>query len=142
MLCECGCGNPTRLAQKTVARLGHVKGQPIRFIHGHQCRAPHVRAARRYTRGPESTAWRGGRSASHKAGYVRVYQGQGERVLEHRAIVETMLGRPLTTDEVVHHKNGDKTDNRPENLEVMSNAEHTRQHATEMWTTRRRKVTS
>jgi hypothetical protein len=34
-LCECGCGNPTKPAQKTSARFGHVQGQPTRFICGH-----------------------------------------------------------------------------------------------------------
>ena len=37
-LCECGCGNPVKLASKTKASMGHVKGEPLRFIHGHsQC---------------------------------------------------------------------------------------------------------
>lgn len=46
----------------------------------------------------------------------------------HRASVETLLGRSLSWNEVVHHRNGDKTDNRPENLEIMSRREHARHH--------------
>ncbi len=34
-LCECGCGQPAPIAKRTNTKLGHVKGQPVRFIAGH-----------------------------------------------------------------------------------------------------------
>jgi len=61
--------------------------------------------------------WDPSHPCAKKSGYV----------LEHRAVACKMLGRTLRPGEVVHHRNADKADNRPENLEVFAtNAEHLR----------------
>lgn len=50
-------------------------------------------------------------------GYVLI-RLQGRTVLEHRHIMEQQIGRSLLPGETVHHKNGRRIDNRPENLEL------------------------
>jgi hypothetical protein len=62
-----------------------------------------------------------------KQGY-RKLRKQGEYVFEHRFVVEEELNRPLLSYQVVHHINGNKADNRLENLKVMTRANHQKLH--------------
>jgi hypothetical protein len=88
-----------------------------------------------HARGAEHPRWNEGRMlTSH--GYVAIKVPDGHHLqqahgyaYEHDLVAEEMLGRRLLPDEVVHHKNEDKTDNDPGNLEVMTRAKHGLLHA-------------
>jgi hypothetical protein len=70
--------------------------------------------------------WKGGRTISSH-GYVRIklsehpFADVAGYVYEHRLVMEKVLGRYLNQGEIVHHINGIKTDNRPENLSLAKN---------------------
>ena len=68
---------------------------------------------------------------AHTGGYVMLILDSGRRVLEHRYVMEQHLGRKLESQEIVHHKNKQKRDNRLENLEVHTVASHSKHHSLE-----------
>lgn len=72
-------------------------------------------------------SWSGG-WLNRTTGYIYV-KIDGKNVPEHKLVMERLIGRQLLPDEVVHHINGVKTDNRPENLRLMKNGEHSALHA-------------
>lgn len=84
--------------------------------------------------GTRNHQWKGGRVVASN-GYVLVRVGSGHRLAdvrgyayEHRLVAEGKVGRPLADAEQVHHIDGDKTNNDPANLEVVSVAEHRFHH--------------
>jgi hypothetical protein len=103
-LCECGCGGIVPIAKQTNKKIGHFKGQPIRFIRGH-------------------VKFNGGK-ATHSKGYILIKRPDHPRadkrgyVLEHILIVERILGKPLPPNACIHHINENPADNRPKNLIV------------------------
>ena len=91
---------------------------------GGRCRV----CASRLRCGKANRSWKGGR-ISAGMGYIKVYtpghpNASRNYVLEHRLIMEKYLGRYLAKEEIVHHINGVKDDNRIENLAVVNRHTH------------------
>lgn len=82
--------------------------------------------------GKDNPNWKGGRRKRNKYVYLHVPDHPSADcmgyVAEHRIIAEEKIGRLLKKEEVVHHKNHNPFDNRPDNLEVMTRSEHTILH--------------
>lgn len=124
-LCQCGCGAATRVAPVNDRSKGWVKGQPVAYVKGHHLRGDKA--------GALSPRWAGGRHLSSH-GYVVLWTPSG-RKYEHVLIAEQTLGRELKhvrrghpQNEVVHHINGVKTDNRRGNLLICTHEYHVALH--------------
>jgi hypothetical protein len=107
-LCRCDCGN-----EKIVLTGSLVNGDTV------SCGC--ARSERARLCGAQHNSWKGGRRI-RKDGYIGVWV-DGKEVQEHRLVMEQKLGRKLLDKENVHHKNGQREDNRIENLELWSSSQ-------------------
>lgn len=88
------------------------------------CRVCSQKASHPQAKGEQAHRWKGGKRTTPD-GYVWLRKpdhpsAQNGYIQEHRFVMEQMIGRYLIAGETVHHKNGIKHDNRPENLELWS----------------------
>ncbi len=131
--CSRKCSNRTRIREKRAdgwvpahRRPGRescsvLECEKPRYVHGYCImHAERVRRfgtpgeAERRKAAPGTADW-----TQTSDGYMR-RSFNGEIQLQHRVVMEELLGRLLWADETVHHKNGNRSDNRPENLELWS----------------------
>jgi hypothetical protein len=135
--CHCGCGQDTELATRTVRDRDNVRcavaGLPKRYVIGHE---PQIQ------KGPSSPFFKGAKVTTH--GYIKVYlpehprADKGGYIPEHHFVMEKHIGRLLyrsssgghntQNDEIVHHIDGDKKNNKIDNLQLMTHSEHMRLH--------------
>lgn len=107
--CRCGCGEKTTIATQTDKKWGAVKGEPRRFISGHN-RIPGTKLPHGLIRTP--------------LGYLRRHCPTHPRsdsngyIADHILVAERALGKHLPLGAELHHVNGVKDDNRRENLVI------------------------
>lgn len=131
-LCGCGCGELVPLIYDASGRFkGYAKGIP-----GHRrkqwmersraSRIVFLEMARKAHIAPIGT------KRLHNTGsttyYVIKVADKGKWPYEHRIVMSQMIGRSLTDNEHVHHRNHDTLDNRPDNLELLTAGAHSRLH--------------
>ena len=127
------CGRPRWVSYYHYLRKKHQRCR--------ECSQLYIKQYLKFGKGKKHIRWMGGKYISkgkHK-GYVMVYVHNDHSFIsmanpkrpyvpEHRLIMAEHLGRCLNSSEHVHHKNGIKTDNRIENLEITTNSQHHKDH--------------
>ncbi|SRR6266496_951856 len=122
--CHCGCG--------TLITTHDKYGRRHFYKHGHRDR---IKYPNPIIKGKDHYNWKGGRSINSQGyvmvrceGHPRARKSNRYRVREHVLVMEKHLDRYLNQGEEVHHINGNKSDNRIENLQLTNRKEHMRNH--------------
>lgn len=122
-------GGERRLSPKSLGKC-KVDGCEKQAIAKHLCSAHNSKLKKYgdplagYVQDGRSREWR-----VNKLGYVEKFDRSSPHaakngfVFQHRQVMGEYIGRPLRKDENVHHKNGDRSDNRIENLELWSKSQ-------------------
>jgi hypothetical protein len=123
MFCACGCGNLTTIAQRTRTRKGWVKGQPKKFVRGHNRRRSVEEGFREYCpagAGDECWIWAGGVSSD---GYGTIQRGG--LAYAHRLSYEKYIG-PIPDGLHIAHLCRVRLCVNPNHLEAVAPGENTR----------------
>lgn len=122
VFCGCGCGALTNIAPLGNRKFGVLPGQRFRYLFGHHRRGKRPIERSKRTRILSLDGYVLLLAPDHPSADPNGY------VKEHRLVMEKSLGRILSRDELVHHKDENKGNNDVSNLEVMSRSEHIRLH--------------
>src|SRR3989304_5996463 len=79
-----------------------------------------------YLAGEQNSNWKGGKALMNGYWFIRIDRGVYKK--RSRIEMETHLGKKLSSHDIVHHINGDKADDRIENLQLMTRKEHINLH--------------
>src|SRR5262245_8120150 len=115
-LCECGCGQPTRRAPYSSARIGWVKGEWTRFVLGHN-----FKTDARYAIDAETGCWNT-LGAKTPAGYGKITQ-QRRSLLLHRWMYEREVG-PIPPGRQLHHVCRNRSCCNPAHMRLVTLKEH------------------
>lgn len=125
VLCECGCGEPAPLAKTTNRRAGHIKGQPVRFVAGHNARLQKVSPFddRWVLDGSGCWMWTGGITGSGYAAFTT----EGRTISAHRHAYERKHGR-IPSGHQLHHLCEQRSCVNPAHLVCLTPRRHLRLH--------------
>ena len=105
--CHCGCGQKTKMAIRTSRTIGHIEGEPIKYIRGHCHKKPNPNSKRRRT--------------VYKPNHPKAICNSVRRYI---VVAEKALGKNLPKNTVVHHVSGDPTNDSNNNLVICENQKY------------------
>jgi hypothetical protein len=133
MTCNCGCGKETRGMNQYVH--GHNRRGKTRCFSASSIQRMCLGQKKRFENPENHPRWKGGEMLAKGYLWIRLpghHRANRQNYVKNCIlIVEDWLRIPIMSNYDIHHINGDKLDDRPINLAVLTHAEHARIHTTE-----------